>query len=73
MKSCVNPRNSLWARQVTYLETMDHSNGTLMDATHHFPLLDPRFYGERRHVTFDRSTEDIGKVQGMLRLTAAVQ
>ncbi|MGA7926140.1 MAG: hypothetical protein WCA20_09100 [Candidatus Sulfotelmatobacter sp.] len=36
-------------------------------------LLDPRFSGQRREVTFDRSTDDWGKVQGLLTLKAAVQ
>lgn len=36
-------------------------------------LLDPRFSGQRREVTFDRATDDWGKVQGLLTLKAAPQ
>jgi hypothetical protein len=36
-------------------------------------LLDPRFSGQRREVTFDRQTDDWGKVQGLLTLKAAPQ
>jgi|HubBroStandDraft_1064217.scaffolds.fasta_scaffold00004_21 hypothetical protein len=36
-------------------------------------LLDPRFSDQRREVTFDRQTDDWGKVQGLLMLKAAPQ
>lgn len=36
-------------------------------------LLDPRFSGQRREVTFDRQTDDWRKVQGLLTLKAAPQ
>jgi hypothetical protein len=36
-------------------------------------LLDPRFSDQRREVTFDRATDDWGKVQGLLILKAAPQ
>lgn len=34
-------------------------------------LLDPRFSDQRREVTFDRATDDWGKVQGLLMLKTA--
>lgn len=36
-------------------------------------LVDPRFSDQRREVTFDRQTDDWGKVQGLLLLKAARQ
>jgi hypothetical protein len=35
-------------------------------------LLDPRFSDERREVVFNRETDDLGKVQGMLAVTFTV-
>jgi hypothetical protein len=56
----------------TYVETED-STGGIVDAVHKFLLLDPRFSDERRMVSFNRLTDDFGKVQGLLRLKAVVQ
>jgi hypothetical protein len=36
-------------------------------------LLDPRFSDQRREVSFDRQTDDWGKVQGLLTLKAVPQ
>jgi hypothetical protein len=36
-------------------------------------LVDPRFSDQRREVTFDRQTDDWGKVQGLVMLKAAPQ
>lgn len=47
--------------------------GGRMDSILKIFLLDPRFSGERREVTFDRQTDDWGKVQGLLTLKAAPQ
>jgi hypothetical protein len=44
-----------------------------MNAVHKILLLDPRFSDERRTVSFDRLTDDWGKVQGLLMLTASPQ
>jgi hypothetical protein len=41
--------------------------------THKFLLQDARFSDSRRAVSFDRLTEDAGKVQGLLFLQAAPQ
>jgi len=58
---------------LNYFETVDYSSGSIMDVARKFLLLDPRFSDERREVSFDRLTDDFGKVQGMLRLKAVVQ
>jgi hypothetical protein len=47
--------------------------GRRMDSILKIFLLDPRFSGERREVTFDRQTDDWGKVQGLLTLKAMPQ
>lgn len=57
---------------LTYVENVD-SEGGIMDVTHKFWLLDPRFSDERREVSFDRLTDDGAKVRGLLRLKAVVQ
>jgi hypothetical protein len=44
-----------------------------MDSILKIFLLDPRFSGQRREVTFDRSTNDWRKVEGLLTLKAARQ
>jgi len=43
-------------------------DGGLIDAIHKFLLLDARFSDQRREVSFDRLTDDWGKVQGLLML-----
>jgi len=42
-----------------------------MDAIRTLLLLDARFSDERRQVTFNRLSDDWGKVQGLLMLKAA--
>ncbi len=58
---------------VIFDETLDLSTGARMDAIRKFLLLDARFSNARRQVSFDRLTDDWGKVQGLLMLTAAPQ
>jgi hypothetical protein len=38
-----------------------------------FLLLDPRFSDQRRDAVFNRETDDLGKVQGLLTLTVVPQ
>ena len=57
---------------VFYVETVD-DNGGIMDAIRTLLLLDARFSDERRQVTFNRLSDDWGKVQGLLMLKAAPQ
>ena len=57
---------------VTYVETVDDSGG-VMDAIGTLLLLDTRFSDERREVSFNRLTDDWGKVQGILMLKSAPQ
>lgn len=52
---------------VTFAQTATQDGG-LIDAIHKFLLLDARFSDRRRDVTFDRLTDDWGKVQGLLML-----
>lgn len=47
--------------------------GGRMDSILKILLLDARFSDERRKVSFDRQTDDWGKVQGLLMLKAAPQ
>ena len=47
--------------------------GERLDSILKIFLLDPRFSGQRRELTFDRATDDWGKVQGLLKLKAAAQ
>jgi len=54
----------------TFDETYDGS-GAMVYAIRKLLLLDPRFSGKRRAVSFNRDTDDFGKVQGMLLLTTA--
>ena len=53
-------------------ETSDPETGTV-DAIHKLFLLDVRFSDARREITFNRDTDDWGKVQGLLMLKAAPQ
>jgi hypothetical protein len=55
---------------MTYVETADPSGGVTY-FTHKFLLQDARFSDARWEVSFDRVTEDAGKVQGLLFLQAA--
>jgi hypothetical protein len=58
---------------VTYVETVDYSTGSVMNVIHKFLLQDARFSDSRRAVSFDRVTDDVSKVQGLLFLLAAPQ
>jgi len=55
-------------RGVTYVETLDNSEPSIAYAVHKFLLQDVRFSDARRTVSFDRLTEDLSKVQGLLFL-----
>jgi hypothetical protein len=57
---------------VTYSTTYT-AEGERIDSILKIFLLDSRFSGQPREVTFDRSTDDWGKVQGLLTLKAAPQ
>lgn len=67
---------TLWNSQlyivdgVSYVENFD-ANGGVSYVTHKFFLWDARFSDSRREVSFDRVTDDAGKVQGLLFLQAA--
>jgi hypothetical protein len=52
---------------VTFEQTAYQDSG-LINAIHKFLLLDARFSDQRREVSFDRLTDDWGKVQGLLLL-----
>jgi hypothetical protein len=56
---------------VTYVRTVDYSTNEIAYAVHKFLLQDVRFSDSRRAVSFDRLTEDAGKVQGLLFVQAA--
>jgi hypothetical protein len=58
---------------ITYVETIDSSDSSIAYAVHKFLLQDVRFTDSRRAVSFDRLTEDAGKVQGLLFVQAAEQ
>lgn len=55
-----------------YAENIDNDGGVFY-VTHKFLLQDAGFSDSRRVVSFDRLTEDAGKVQGLLFLQAAPQ
>jgi hypothetical protein len=55
---------------VTYVETIDDAGG-IAYAVHKFLLEDVRFSDARREISFDRVTEDAGRVEGLLFLQAA--
>jgi len=60
---------------VLYGTTFDetrYNSGLRMYAIRKLLLLDPRFSDERREVSFNRETDDWGKVQGMLMLTVTL-
>ncbi len=56
---------------VIYQQTVDQ-DGSVLNAIHKLLLLDPRFSDARREVSFDRSTDDWGKVESLLALNAAL-
>jgi hypothetical protein len=58
---------------VTYVQTFDPNTGSRTDAIHKLLLWDVRFSDEHREVVFDRLTDDWGKVEGLLVLSAARQ
>jgi hypothetical protein len=59
---------------VIFDQTLDQDGG-IMKAIHKIFLLDTRFSEEdkRREISFDRLTDDWGKVQGLVMLKAAAQ
>jgi hypothetical protein len=59
---------------VIFDQTLDQDGG-IMNAIHKIFLLDTRFSEEdkRREISFDRLTDDWGKVQGLVMLKAAAQ
>jgi hypothetical protein len=66
--------NSHWyvVDGVNYGEIVS-DDGTRSETILKFLLLDPRYSDERRSVSFDRQTDDWGKVQGLLMLRVAQQ
>jgi hypothetical protein len=50
-----------------------NEDSPMINAIHKIFLLDPRFSDARREVSFDRLTNDWGKVQGLLMLKALAQ
>ena len=56
---------------MTYVTGLSH--GAIVYFLHEFLLQDSRFSDSRREVSFDRVTEDAGKVQGLLFLQALPQ
>jgi hypothetical protein len=56
---------------VTFNRTITRNNGPTMDTIQQFLLLDPRFSDKRREASFNRLTDDWGKVQGLLMLRVA--
>ena len=56
-----------------FSETIDPYSGVTSDAIDKLYLLDTRFSGSRRELSFSRETDDWGKVQGILMLKAARQ
>jgi hypothetical protein len=57
---------------VIFDQTFNQDNG-MINAVHKILLLDPRFSDKQRETSFDRLTDDWGKVQGLLMLKAAAQ
>jgi len=58
---------------VGYVETVDAQSGAIAYAIRTIFLIDARFPDDRRKVTFNRETDDWGKVQGVLMLKASPQ
>jgi hypothetical protein len=52
-------------------DEVGNDDGSSAFMIHKLLLLDTRYSGSRREVTFNRETDDWSKVQGMLRLAAA--
>ena len=50
-----------------------YTDGTETYVVRKFLLLDPRYSDSRREVTFDRDTDDLSKIQGILFLTVKPQ
>ena len=79
--------NALAAKQALIMEWNSHlyivqgvtygtsysAEGARMDSIFKIFLVDPRYSDQRREVTFDRQTDDWGKVEGLLMLKAAPQ
>jgi len=58
---------------VTYVRTLDPTANTISYAIHKFLLEDLRYSDSRRTVTFDRLSDDVNKVQGLLFLQVEKQ
>jgi len=58
---------------LTFNRTIMQTNGPTTDTIQQFLLLDPRFSDKRREASFNRLTDDWGKVQGLLMLKVAPQ
>ena len=58
---------------MTYLREIDYSTGAELFTIHKLLLLDTRYSDSRREAVFDRATDDVNKVQGMLWVTVAPQ
>lgn len=58
---------------LSYVESIDSSDGGIAYVIHKFLLQDVRFSDSRREVIFDRVTEDANTVQGLLFLQTAPQ
>jgi hypothetical protein len=54
-------------------EVVSGEDGSSAFMIHKLFLVDPRYSGSRREVTFNRDTDDWGKVDGVLLLTVATQ
>jgi len=57
----------------SYVENVDRSSGTVAYTIHKLYLWDTRLAEAHREVTFDRLTEDLSKVQGLLFLESKLQ
>ena len=58
---------------VTYRRDYDPGTGAQVNTILKFLLLDTRYSGSRRRVSFNRETDDWSKVQGLMRLSVAPQ
>ena len=63
----------LYVVYVVIYSTSYNVEGGRMDSIFKIFLVDPRYSDQRREVTFDRQTDDWGKVQGLLMLKSAPQ
>jgi hypothetical protein len=57
----------------TYIESMRHYEGPVAYSIRTLRLLDSRFSDTRREVVFNRETDDLSKIQGILLLMAEPQ